>query len=678
MTDPFIAGRLAAALDRGLTAKTCRCSGSGSLFNWAGNHCAEWAEPLGVAWAPPPYDPEWRLGQSDWEGLGRAAAQAAAAARDIEDDDLARNTRDLAVSIGIDADQARMLEVLVRIDEDDSFYDLAIAFSPNRSNDRGRALAFMAGVSTREARNICRGPLSMAGLVHPINGGHNGVRVNSQAYAALLDPGADREALQERLLGPRAKPRLSVDDFAHLRGDLDLASGLLRSGTAVRQTGLNILLYGPPGVGKSELARLIAAEAGLQLHAVGESGDEHDAPARGDRVTALVLAQRLAGNRADVAFLFDEMEDLLAGGRSNRGEMQVVMESKGFINRLVEDAATPVIWTTNRIDTFDRSMLRRMSHVIEVRPPSADVRRRIWSAAFDRAGLAGDRRAPVLADRYARAPASVAVTAARAAELCPALETAPDRVAGALMRCIDPSGTPSKGPAAFDLRLVNADRDLLALCRELAGRDHRAVSFLLTGPPGTGKSAFLRHLAGEMGLEVMHKRASDLLSKWVGESEQRIAAAFREAEDKGAFLIFDEADSLLSDRQFASANWEVSQVNEMLTWMESHPQPFACTTNLDARLDPAVRRRFLVKARLDYMSADQVAIAFEVFFGREAPSGLPDMPALTPADFALVARLARLEAGSVDDQWLVDRLEAEMEAKTEGQRRRIGFQTSRD
>lgn len=51
----------------------------------------------------------------------------------------------------------------------------------------------------------------------------------------------------------------------------------------------------------------------------------------------------------------------------------------------------------------------------------------------------------------------------------------------------------------------------------------------------------------------------------------------------------------------AHHGWEVSQVNEMLTWMERHPLPFACTASLMHRLDPASLRRFTVKAALDFL-----------------------------------------------------------------------------
>ena len=107
-----------------------------------------------------------------------------------------------------------------------------------------------------------------------------------------------------------------------------------------------------------------------------------------------------------------------------------------------------------------------------------------------------------------------------------------------------------------------------------------------------------------MGLDVIHKRTSDLFSMWDGGSEQNIAQAFAEARDCGAFLIFDEADSPLADRTGAQRSHEVSQVNDMLTWMESHPLPFACTTNLMDRLDAASLRRFTFKIQMGYLTRD--------------------------------------------------------------------------
>ena len=133
----------------------------------------------------------------------------------------------------------------------------------------------------------------------------------------------------------------------------------------------------------------------------------------------------------------------------------------------------------------------------------------------------------------------------------------------------------------------------------------------------------------------MLKRASDIKSKWVGETERNIASAFEEARDKKAMLIFDEADSFLQNRNNARASWEVSQVNEMLTWMESHPYPFICTTNLMDSLDEASLRRFTFKIRFDFLNKKQANLMMENFFDIETDL---ELQGLTPGDFATVKK----------------------------------------
>ena len=76
---------------------------------------------------------------------------------------------------------------------------------------------------------------------------------------------------------------------------------------------------------------------------------------------------------------------------------------------------------------------------------------------------------------------------------------------------------------------------------------------------------------------------------------QNIAKAFSEAEQKGAILVLDEVDSFLQDRSGAYHSWEVTQVNEMLTQMESFQGIFIATTNFMTNLDKASIRRFDMK-----------------------------------------------------------------------------------
>ena len=311
------------------------------------------------------------------------------------------------------------------------------------------------------------------------------------------------------------------------------------------------------------------------------------------------------------------------------------------------------------------TVLRRFMVALEMRLPTPAVRQRIWSRQLGMNGIeAGTDEARVLATTFEATPGVAAgvTAAARLAGGLPAVQRGVHNLSR-LLQCDRP---PQATPERFDLALVRADVDPAMLADCLASSRERRFSLCLQGPPGTGKSALVRYLAERLGLQVVQKRASDLLSKWVGDTEKHIADAFAEARAGGAFLVFDEADSLLADRRLAERTWEVSQVNEMLTWMESHPLPFACTTNLADHLDPATLRRFVFKIALDYLSPDQAAMAFRRYFGLAAPAPLAALATLTPGDFAVVRRKAKVLGQLQDPQALADMLRAECDAKREG------------
>jgi len=110
----------------------------------------------------------------------------------------------------------------------------------------------------------------------------------------------------------------------------------------------------------------------------------------------------------------------------------------------------------------------------------------------------------------------------------------------------------------------------------------------------------------------------------------------------------------------------------MLTQMERHPYPFACTTNAPELLDQAATRHFLFKVRFLPMTNEQIAGAFRRAFGMACPRFLFKVDCLTPGDFAVVARKAEV-LGERDVGRLAEMLAEEVAAKPEGQRRRIGF-----
>jgi transitional endoplasmic reticulum ATPase len=267
----------------------------------------------------------------------------------------------------------------------------------------------------------------------------------------------------------------------------------------------------------------------------------------------------------------------------------------------------------------------------------------------------------------------IAAQAVRSARIAGRGADAVEQITRQLGRVVSGKPLPKLGvePTAFCPELVCCDQNIVKLTERLTNLSMPHFSLCIEGPPGTGKSAWVRFLARQLDMEVRLQRASDLLSMFVGGTEANIARAFARAQAAEEFLVFDEADSLLQDRRGARRSWEVTGVNEMLTWMESHPLPFACTTNLMDAVDPAAMRRFTFKLRFDYLDAERVDQAFRLFFDCPWPADLarPDM--LTPGDFAVVQKRASIE--SMDEpQQLARMLIDECRYKPDRQRR-IGF-----
>ena len=489
---------------------------------------------------------------------------------------------------------------------------------------------------------------------------------------------SDEDAdVRELLLGRAQATDLEWTDFDHLGSDRDDIGSILDGADEQGVRGVNILLHGPPGTGKTTFCKVLAERAGLRLFSVGETDERGHEPNRRERLAELRLAQNLLGDGRGAVLLLDEMDDVLAdrgmpfwplGGEMERQGGQ----SRVYLHRLLENTPVPTLWTTNAARHIDPAILRRMTFALELRLPPMRVRAGIWSRQLARRGIeASEAEARSLAEEFEATP-GLAEGAAMAGELGSGGFELVRRSVRGLARVIGCDRPRFPGSDGFEPGLACADIDLEELTERLGHGTDRRFSLCLQGPPGTGKSAFIRHLAGRMGMEVLHRRASDLFGMYVGETERNIAGAFAEARDSEAFLVFDEADSLLADRGRAHRSWEVSQVNEMLTWMESHPLPFACTTNHAELLDSATLRRFVFKITLGYLNPAGVEIAFRKWFGLAPPPELAALDRLTPGDFEVVRRKAGLLGELADGVALATMLRAECDAKP-GRRTPIGF-----
>ncbi len=460
-----------------------------------------------------------------------------------------------------------------------------------------------------------------------------------------------------------------------------------------------ILFYGPPGTGKTSFAKTLAHELSFDLAEIRQ-GDANGHVSS----TARLTGYRLANERfpaGHVLILVDEADELLDtgvhglfafGGRSST--------QKGVINAALDEARLPSIWIANTpAEYLDESVRRRFDYSLRFEAISPEARLAIWKNNVARLGLGRvlpDEAIRRLAERYPANAGGIAnalenLKAARIprrrAESFAADLLAPHcELLGIPVRDSAPSSagyTPDvlniEGDLAPD-RVIAAVRRFHTATARAADPDRPRLHLLFYGPPGTGKTEFAKHLAREAGARLTVLGGSDLLSKYVGETEANIRAAFDRARAEHSILFLDEADGLLMERAAAQRSWELSQVNELLRAIENFEGVFIAATNFMDRLDPAVLRRFSLKLRFDYLTSAGKRLLFERMFKTPlAPAEaarLEGIPNLVPGDF----RTARQSLYYLSDEApapaaIVDALVREASLKRDGGGRHgaVGF-----
>lgn len=605
---------------------------------------------------------------------------------------IASNLAVLGSALVLEPAEAEVLAFLLAAHQSKDLADLTGAFGEVTLVSASRLVSAATGVPLNKVGQALSpsSRLCSSGLV-VVGDGTNQLLYKLTLKDGLLDLIASpqrvtREQILCRFLSFASPPTLSWSDFDHMGARVGVARDLLAAAVKRARRGVNLLFYGGTGTGKSELARLLSRELGLSLYAIGKADTEGAPATASERLSSLLLAHQLLGE-SRALLLFDEFEDLFEwdsrdffrGGGHGTARM-----SKQWFNDALENNPVPTIWVTNRTSGIDTAFLRRYLYALEFEPLGAKQRGRMLRRHLGPQSPVSDADVDAIADRYAAGPAQLgsAVTAARL--LCDGEE--PDRATiekllapmEKLVTGRDPSRRPVFETSTYRIEALNCSENLVAIADGLVGwkpGPNPGVSMCLYGPPGAGKSEYVKYLGHRMGRRVVYRRASDIQSCWVGETEKNIAQAFREAQDDDALLLFDEVDSFLRDRKLAERSWEVSFVNEFLQQLEFFQGIVACTTNLWRDLDEASLRRFVLKLEFRYLKREQALVLFRSVFapllksplrGTDEPfvlAGVSQLGSLTPGDFAAVARRATALRERLPFQTLLDLLATEVRVK---------------
>jgi SpoVK/Ycf46/Vps4 family AAA+-type ATPase len=498
----------------------------------------------------------------------------------------------------------------------------------------------------------------------------------------------DPQEILSYMVVPLQKAELTLESFRHIDQHTELARSWLQGALHAAEDGEtagHLLVSGDPGLGKTEWARALLHASDVQALEMVATARWGAAISGEDRLQHLRMVLHMLRASKRGVILFDEADDVFRhpdaanalgiGVRNKRTRVwrmgpgdadSVSMDNhRAALNQLMETSRIPVIWIMNHPEVLDPAVLRRFDVEVHFDGIPRSVRLGLIQKRFGFLNECETTTAkteaefqrwadiksltPALIDRLARVterakaagmPMDDALRRHWLRQRIPGRDTQHLQVTGA-----DGIGVGQSG-FTWNPYQVNANVDLMEL---VAGIQRVGGARLaLRGEPGTGKTAFAKALARMLDKPLLEKRASDLLSAYVGETEQRICQAFEEAREEDAVLFIDEVDGLLANRDQSHRNWEVTQVNELLEQLGEYPGVVVIATNRMQAIDPAVQRRIDIQITFEALKPNQVRSGFAALCGaQEIACDETDLArvdylrGVTPGDFAALSRRLR-------------------------------------
>jgi transitional endoplasmic reticulum ATPase len=394
-----------------------------------------------------------------------------------------------------------------------------------------------------------------------------------------------------------------------------------------------VLLHGPPGTGKTRLARAVANESDAEFYHI--AGPEIMGSAYGESEKRLREVFEQAGEAAPSIIFIDEIDSIAPkrGQVSGEAEKRLVAQLLTLMDGLEPRQNLVVIAATNRPEALDEALRRpgRFDREIVIGVPDENGRREILGIHTRGMPLGDGVDLRELARQtYGFVGADIAALAREAAidavrRIMPRINleegTIPPEVLDDLsvtrhdfeqaLKRVQPSAMREVMVQVPNVRWedvggLNEAREQLREGVELPLKDPEAFrrlgirpakGFLLYGPPGTGKTLLAKATAREAQANFIATKSSDLLSKWYGESEQQIARLFARARQVAPTVIFiDELDSLVPARGGGLGEPQVTErvVNTILAEMDGLEELQSVVvigaTNRPNLIDPALLR----------------------------------------------------------------------------------------